>query len=319
VKGVDLIRFFGEPSDGDSLKMIFSDLNTLNRPALPNDDLYVYYDWVLVRRKGIELGFVDSEFHRARPRGTWRTGKLLLMQVYFYSGFDNVVRYKEELPFGITWADRRHDVLAKLSAHEDTLHQSDSDTWDVPGYRLTVNYSKKTGFAERVFCRVMPVPFTPPKNIVYPSLQALSQAFGVSTNDPQLNILWENRLNKEKLQEVSEDGEVNFRESFGATLFFSESDASPIFRAITLHRNRDQDAVGWFGDLPFSLTFEDSPYTLFQKVRQAPVQQSNSGNTGHAVWHFSDYTLHILYSRIDNRLIRIKLIAPGVWKCLEDI
>lgn len=35
--------------------------------------------------------------------------------------------------------------------------------------------------------------------------------------------------------------------------------------------------------------------------------------TGHAVWHFDDYTLPVLYSNLDNRLLRIKLIAPGTW------
>jgi len=315
----DIINFFGESIDNDSVKKILVDLNTLNRPALPSDDSYAYYDWVLVRKKGIELGFVDSEFHHAHPRGTWRTGKLLFVQVYFYSGFGDIAQYKGCLPFGITWSDHRNDVLAKLSTYKNTIHQSDSDTWDVPDYRLTVNYSGKTHLVDRIFCRQMPEPFMSPNNIRYPSLQAITRAFGVPANGSQLKSLWEPYLNKEKLQEASEDGEIDLRESYGVTLFFSQSEIFPLFRAITLHRNRDSYAVGWRGDLPYFLDFDDSPYILFQKIKQTPVQQGDSDNTGHAVWHFTDYTLHVLYSRLDNRILRIKLIAPGAWKCLADI
>lgn len=53
----------------------------------------------------------------------------------------------------------------------------------------------------------------------------------------------------------------------------------------------------------------DSPTILFEKISSLPVQQSDSILTGHAVWHFDRYTLHVLYSNIDNRLLRIKLIA----------
>ncbi len=50
----------------------------------------------------------------------------------------------------------------------------------------------------------------------------------------------------------------------------------------------------------------------------APVQQADFVNTGHAAWHFDDHTLHVLYRRIDNRLLRVKLLAPRVWKCVDD-
>ena len=44
--------------------------------------------------------------------------------------------------------------------------------------------------------------------------------------------------------------------------------------------------------MPQGLDFEDSPEILFQKIKDQPIQQSDSALTGHAVWRFDDYTLH---------------------------
>lgn len=119
-------------------------------------------------------------------------------------------------------------------------------------------------------------------------------------------------------QAVQEDGELDLLRSYGATLAFAAGSAGPVFRSITLHRNRDMESAGWDGGLPCNLSFEDSPETLFKKIPLQPVQQSDSALTGHAVWHVDGYTLHILYSNLDNRLLRVKLIAPGTWKCVDE-
>ena len=320
---MDFLAYFGKPVDDPSVGTLFERLNTLNRPALPDDDRYVYYDWVLVRRKGVELGFVDSAYHLAQPRGLWRTGKLLLVQFYFYSGFDNVARYEGELPFGLTWADRRDNVRAKLMKFNETLHQSsDSDAWDVPGYRLTVNYSTgKNQTVDRLFCQQMPRPLVSNEKVSWPDLQSVCQLFGADVNEPAFAALWKTQWNEARRQEAREDEEIDFCESFGATLKFANSTTATLFRSITLHRNRDMDSVGWSGQLPQQLSFEDSPQVLFKKISQKPVQHDDSSSSfvGHAVWHFKEYTLHVLYSRIDNRLLRIQMMAPGTWKSINDV
>lgn len=84
----------------------------------------------------------------------------------------------------------------------------------------------------------------------------------------------------------------------------------PLLRSATFHRQRDQDGLGWDGELPAGLDFEDSPEDLFRKLNAAPVQQADSALTGHGVWQLGDYTLHVLYSNVDNRLIRVKVSVP---------
>jgi hypothetical protein len=309
---------FGQPATSETIERTFSLLNTLRRPSLPDDDSHVFHDWVLVRKKGAELGFVDSEYQRAGHRGLWGKGELLLSQVYFYAGFDDVARYSGDLPFGVAWTDNRQQVIAKLAPFEATRRAYTTDTWDVPGYRLTVDYAGADQHPDRVLCRQLPLPLPHPADISWPTLDVLVHNFGTAVNDPQFRALWGGQLDEEKLQEAVQEGQIDFRDNFGATLSLAASEGAPLFRAITLHRNRDSDSVGWGGAMPHGLGFEDSPSTLFAKIKPEPAQQADSVNTGHAVWHFDDHTLHVLYSRIDNRLLRVKLLAPGVWKCVDD-
>lgn len=311
---------FGRSAEDDQVEELFSQLGTLKRPSLPEDDKYVYHDWVLVRRKGVELGFTDSAYQSAAPRSRWGHGELILTQAYFYTGFDDIQPFTGELPYGLLFSDNRETVRRKLTKFDATRHSHVTDTWDVEGYRLRIQYvaGAKEGI-DRIACRVMAQPLQPKYKPQWPTLQQITDAFGARLDAPEFTGLWGNYLGAHQKKEAREDGEIDFKEIFGATLALAEDNATaPVFRSITLHRNRDSESVGWGGSLPANLDFEDSPETLFSKIKQSAVQQADSALTGHAVWHFPDYTLHVLYSNIDNRLLRVKLISPGSWKCIED-
>ena len=318
MNSIEIIFNFGLPATSDKVEALFALLSTLNRPALPDDEEYVYHDWVLVRRKGVELGFADSEYQSAADRFRWGHGELLLTQAYFYSGFNDIQSYTGELPYGLTFADGREVARAKLAAYEATRHSYLNDTWDVEGYRLSVTYKEGGQSIDRIACRVLAAPIPRMQELTYPALANVTAAFGFGIRSPEFSELWGSLLDDEKTQEAVDDGEIDFTQSYGATLGFANSGSGPIFRSIILHRNRDTESAGWAGELPQGLDFEDSPEILFQKIKDQPIQQSDSALTGHGVWHFDDYTLHILYSNLDNRLLRVKLIAPGNWKCIEE-
>lgn len=313
---------FGARVDSDAIQELFQELETLRRPELPSDDDFVYHDWVLVRRKGVELGFTDSQYQKGAERVLWRHGQLVLTQIYFYAGDDRVQPYVGELPFGLKWTDSRDTARAKLRMFESTRHSHVTDSWDVGTYRLTVMYHEHGRRIDRMTCRVMPAPMPQiPRRMALP-LQAVVAAFGEMLQTTSFLAAWHISLDDDVLLDVEEDGELNLRNTFGATLAFVPSASGPIFRSITLHRERDLAAVGWQGELPYGLSFEDDPLALFRKVSQRakvrPVQQRDTALTGHVVWHLEDHTLHVLYSNVDNRLLRIKLIAPGTWKCVEE-
>ena len=307
-----LTESFGRPVHSDEVEKLFDQLNTMARPSLSSGEKSRFHDWVLVRRKGLELGFVDSAYQRAQPRVMWGSGTLLLVQANFYAGNGDVERYQGEMPFGITWTDCRPQVLAKLATYAGTHRASGTDTWDVPGYRLTVFYAGQDERATHVLCRQLPQPIPRAADINWPKLKDIAAAFGTPIIDPDFKKLWGDHLNNDKRKGVEQKDEIDLLTTFGSKLFVAASHKGPVFQAITLHRNRDDEAAGWGGELPLGLDFEDSPRMLFRKIRAKPVKQIDFDNTSRAVWHLEDYTLHVHYSRVDNRLMRIQMTAPGV-------
>jgi len=319
MNSADFISLFGTSATDHKMTAIFSALNTLRRPELPDDNPYPYHDWLLVRRKGVELGFADSEYQHGSDHFRWGHGKLLLTQAYFYSGFDDIRPFTGTLPYSLTFADSRTIARSKLGAFESSRHSYLNDTWDVEGYRLSVTYTEDGASIDRMACRVLATPLTHKQHVVFPDLKTITNAFGTTITSPEFLKLWASALSDEDYEEAQQDGEIDLLQTYGAMLAFAPSRSGPVLRSITLHRNRDMESVGWGGSLPNNLDFEDSPEALFKKIDAPTIQQSDSGLTGHAVWHFDDYTIHVLYSNLDNRLLRVKLIAPGTWKCIDDI
>ncbi|WP_321818258.1 MULTISPECIES: hypothetical protein [unclassified Paraburkholderia] len=317
MKAEFIVCGFGSPASAECIDGILEELGTYQRPELP-DGRQAFYDWILVRRQGVELGFVDSEYQAATARWQWGRGHLLLSQAYFYSGVDDIRAFADELPFELTFEDSREIARAKLAEFEATRHSYRDDTWDVEGYRLSVMYAKAGSAIDRIACRMLASPIPRKTQVQFPDLIRVADTFGYEARSPEFRALWPHSLTDDDFRAIRDDGELDLTQSYGATLGFVDSSSGPIFRAITLHRNRDQESVGWHGALPLGLDFEDSPETLFGKISRQPIQQANSVLTGHAVWHFDNYTLHVLYSNLDNRLLRVKLLSPGTWKCVED-
>ncbi|WP_418648817.1 hypothetical protein ACNQFN_11130 [Thauera butanivorans] len=317
---MNLTADFGEAADSPRMEEIFRQLNTLRRPQLPDDDPYIFYDWVLVRRQGLELGFVEENYHLGKAKHLWGTGQLLFVQAYYYAGFDDVQCCEILMPYGLSWKDSREKVRGRMAGAAATLHSSSiSDTWDVPeGYRLTVTYGGNPIHAERMVCQQVPVPLRPSQPVSPPNLDQIIVHWGHSVTQTDWRALWSHWLDDNAIKQGSDSGEIDLADSFGVTLHVEPDDGAPLLRAITLHGNRDANAVGWRGKLPQGLDFEDSPNILFQKIQEQPISTSQGKITGHAVWNFHDYTLHVLYSCVDNRLMRVKLIAPGIWKPIED-
>ncbi|MGU2288612.1 hypothetical protein ACSEQ4_06630 [Pseudomonas aeruginosa] len=319
MNATSVTSMFGVASDDERINSLFRELNTLRRPQQPDISNSIFYDWILVRKQGLELGFVDEEFQLAASRFRWGHGKLLLAQAYFYSATNEIKKFSGCLPAGLNFSDGRTEVREKLSTYEATRHSFINDTWDLNEYRLTIVYKKnrETGI-DRVLCRMLPKPIVQTARLIYPSVEQIYHTFGDPVRSTEFESLWPNLLSNKDYESAELDSELDLNESLGASLGFVKIGNEALFRSISFHRNRDQDSVGWRGPLPRRLDFEDSPETLFSKIPNTPAQQADTELTGYAVWHFEEYTLHVLYSNIDNRIIRVKMITPGTWKCIED-
>jgi hypothetical protein len=316
---VNLSDLFGVRADSQQMQSVFAHFNTLRRPELAESD--TYHDWVLVRRAGVELGFTEENYHKGESSTLWGNGELLFTQVYFYAGFDDVAQYSGELPFGVRWSDSREEVRARLSELAHTLHSSDvSDAWDVPGYRMTVHYSAGAQQQpDKLVCMQQPNrPGAPKDERVVPSVHWMTQQWGENVATTEWRSACNGYLTKNALSQGKEDGVIDFSLNLGLSLHVSADEGQLLLQAISLFGQAYDSATQWAGETPLGLDFEDSPHTLFRKITSKPAKRKDGELSGYAVWHTKEYTLHVLYSFVDNRILRIKLLAPGTWKSSQD-
>lgn len=314
-----LTDLFGVRADSQQMQSVFTRLNTLRRPELADSD--TYHDWVLVRRAGVELGFTEENYHQGEPPSMWGNGELLFTQVYFYAGFDDIAQYSGSLPFGVQWNDTREQVRARLSELAHTLHSSDvSDAWDAPGYRMTVHYTAGSQQQPDKLVCMQPLnrPGVPKDKRTVPSVDWMVRQWGESVATPEWRSAWGKYLSKDALAEGKEDGTIDFSLSLGINLHVQVDAGKPLLQAISLFGKAHDTATQWAGETPLGLDFDDSPHTLFRKITNKPAKRKDGELSGYAVWHTKEYTLHVLYSFVDNRILRIKLLAPGTWKSSQD-
>lgn len=326
------LPLLGRSSEDPGVERLFVELNTLTRPLLDEDEPEQHFDWVLVRRKGIELGFVDAAYFAGKIGPLWLSDGLILSQITFYgNATDGVTAYDGELPHGLKFADTRSAARKKLAAHESTRHSWIADRWDVDNYRFVVAY--KTGIDEQrraiesVHIKLKIAPLAE-RDREQPSLAVgrWLELFGHTADDPRLGNALAPLDVAQRVEDEEDAREVNFISECGVTLYFEEArrlrklttnarsrGKQLVFGAVKFHRARDMEARQYTGELPFALTFDDSPETLITKLNRPPVVQDDSKTTGRALWHFDTCSLHVLYSNIDNHLIRIMLMAPGYW------
>lgn len=309
---------FGQEAHALQVRELFDQLNTLRRPVTDGTEDFAFYDWVLVRRHGLELGFVDSNYHAGAAKSTWGHGEPLLVQAYFYSPHDDIAGFEGALPYAMTFTDTRSDVREKLQKFHAERRSYLSDTWDIDALTLNVMYSETEERIDRIAWYLPARPLQLPAASDTPSLDSVVASLGEPLNSAVFRTVWSRYIGATQWKWAVDEGTIDLAENIGVTVELSENQPVSLCRSITFHSSRDSDAVEWPGSLPMDLTFGDSPDTLFLKIKEAPAQHADSTLTGYAVWHGPDYTLHVLYSNVRNQILRVKVICPGCWKCVED-
>jgi hypothetical protein len=324
------LALLGRRADDPAFEAAFAALHTRRRPELDPEDRDALRDWVVVRKHGLELGFVDEIFFLAGEK--WRRRRkgvpLILDQVYFYTAFDDISTFAGRLPFNLQWSNTRVQTRQKLLPYEKTRRSYRKDTWDVPGYRMTLDYKEDGATIASIVCQLGLKPW-PEKGRVQPILGIADWLglFGLPPTSPTLR----KRLLPLKLQEWFKQGgdeyEANFTFECGLELYFApfktlELTQEPlvvkrtdlVFAAVQFLRARDLDARQWTGELPIGLSFDDTQEMMVNKVGRAPDYQVDNRFSGTAVWHFPKYSLEVYYNNIDNHLARVNLMAPGFWR-----
>jgi hypothetical protein len=309
-----------------AVERLFKALNTAERPSIQvdEDEEAKHYDWVLVRRQGIEIGFVDQVYFNGGISQFYGEDENLICTqlTYFAAGArESVAQWPHQLPHDLSFSDTREDVRKKLNAYEKTRKSYITDRWDINRYRLVVSYCKGSELVETIHIK-MPIASYPEKHRDQPEkLSLLTTVKWVSLlnqteNEEDVNSILA-PLNLKTAIEDGEGREADFVNDCGLELGFFASTKQ--LSLVKFYRARDREARQWLGELPFNLHFDDSPEILWEKIKTRPDKKIDGTTTGHALWHFERCSLHVLYSTIENHLFRITLMRPGYWKELAEV
>ncbi len=152
-----LLPLLGRRSDEPEVEAAFVELRTRRRPELDPEDPDALRDWVLVRRQGVELGFIDEAYFNADKE--WKRRReltaLLLYQVYFYTADAElqITQFTGRLPFGLEWSDDRKEVRRKLQSYEPFRRSYRRDAWQLPQFAISVTYKNANRAVDSVICQ----------------------------------------------------------------------------------------------------------------------------------------------------------------------
>jgi hypothetical protein len=323
------LRLLARRSNDPDVEAALVELRTRRRPELDPTNREAFHDWVVVRRRGIEFGFADEAYFYAQE--IWQRRRdpaaLILFQLYFYDQFEDVSRFDGELPFGLTWDDNRHDVQRKLKEHDQALRSYLRDSWELPEFWMTVTYKKANRGIDSIVCQLEPKPW-PEEGRAQPVVGRHDwlDLFGLPPTAPRLRNRLEPLDLEARILEDEDDEEVLFRHECGLELVFTparnlknpyrsrlerKSPTTLVLGAVRFLRSRELDARQWTGALPFDLSFDDTQRTVQAKLARKPDEQEDDDLDGFAVWRFPEYSLHVLYDNMKNRVQRISIMAPG--------
>lgn len=293
------------------------------RPELDADDPESVFDWIILNEIGLKIGFDDEAYLTAADESLRGKGDLLLTQLWFFNDGPEMQAFVHPLPFGLAWSQSRSEVRARLGDEAQGLRAYVNDAWQVQGVAVTAFYGD-TGTLESLYCR-LPERAWPRREPVtsLPAPEDFIALFGLRWTNARLRESLGMFGLESRLSEVRKHHVVDLRREWGLELYFAEAARIPaaeqryprslVFSAVTYYAERELDARMWTGPLPLGLRFDDTQRQAMAKVPAPPAVQHNMPLSGYAVWHFTQVGLQLLYSNLENRLLRMTLMAEGFW------
>ena len=332
----DLLGLLGRHDTDPLVEAALSYYGVRNRPEVtvdesdPDGPVVETQSWVKNSRVGIEFGFDDEAAWIGLDETEFGKRPMLLTQIYLFGEHHAARPYLQPLPFGLELSDDRMTIRKKLQALESTRHSYVRDTWDAPGFRMTVAFTPGDRSIRFVLCQLREPPL-PPLGYALAPVPAAATLIGLldrPLDDAAVQSAFEPLGLQNQLAAIEESGEGDFRIPYGLTLGFSaprnatgSEQRQKVLSHLTLYRERELDARRWPGDLPCGIVFDDSPEAATRKVGRPPDKQLDDEEdsfSGYALWHEPRFSLHIFYSTIENRIFRVSLFAPGSWEKLDE-
>jgi hypothetical protein len=322
----DLLALLGRYNTDPLVQAALSHYAVRNRPEVKVDKdcadgpVVETQSWVKNSHVGIEFGFDDEAAWVGLDEIEFGKRPMLLTQIYLYGRHDGVRPYQEPLPFGLQLTDDRATVRRKLEAMEPTRHSYVHDTWDTPDFRITVAYADGGRCIGFIICmlREPPLPALGYSLKSVPAIESVTALLGYPITDPAIQRVFDPLGLQDQVEQIKDTGEADFRDTYGFTLAFSAPIGmtgghlrAQVLSSVTFYQERELGSRAWPGKLPYELHFDDSLETAIQKLGRPPDTQNYEPFSHSAAWCESNLILHVFYSIMENRILRVSVFAAA--------
>lgn len=277
-------------------------------------------DWVSNLSVGIEFGFQEEGATMGLDQLEWGAGPMLLSEIYFYGERAGTRAYPQPLPFGLSLRDNRAAVRAKMARLESTRRSYVRDTWDLPDFRITVSYADGGTRIDFVVCMLRieaPEPFEGGMAAM-PRVDDMIALLGKRIDEVGVRRVFVPLGLDRPALDSSNDQLIDLRRTYGLKLHVrplgsgrESTQARRRLHGIECMRAGELESRGWRGDLPFGIRFDDSPEAALAKVGQPPLRQEDQDFSGQAFWELPEYSLQVIYSTMENIVLRVCVFEAG--------
>lgn len=321
----EIIALLGKESADSSVVQLLDSFGIDHQPELDKDDEDSVTDWIAAYKSGIEFGFETEGALRGETGSTKQSGPFIFYSVIFYITSQDMGSYQGQLFHNISKSDSRENVLKNLSKYQSALKSYIRDVWDLPEYMLSILYTPQGSGICNITCAIRPFPYNRPLQIlpVIPTIDTIINCFGMPAQSNDFLDLFKEFNIVDYRDTIFENYEADMRKEYGFECYFCPGtdigleQKRLVFSGIKFYRDRDLDAREWAGELPFGLTFNDDQNKFLRKIGINPDKQIDDDLDGFALWHFENYSMHVYYSNLENRIYRVFVMAQGYWQSLD--
>lgn len=322
-----LVNLLGLPSTDIRVEDALRAYGVLRRPELTIDPtdadgpIVKSQDWVGNLSAGIEFGFQEEGAYMGLDQFDRGVGPMVLTEIYFYGARPGIHPYPYSLPFGLAITNGRDAARDRLDTLLPGRRSYVRDTWDTPTFRMTASYANDGASIDFLVCMLRTEPPEPFEAVTapLPSITTLARLLGKRMNDPALRqVLVPLGLDRQTLDSSNEQI-VDFRRTYGFRLTCRKassanrsSAATLVLHGIELIRAGELESRGWHGELPRGIVFDDSPEAAITKIGHQPNQQFDQDFVGQAFWALEQLGLLIVYSTMENIILRVALFTPEI-------
>lgn len=327
--GPTLVELLGRPLDDPAVQGALALWAHGMQPELDAEDPDALADWVTVNERGLEFGFEDQANLLAMDPALRRDGPLILSQVCFFGETPRTQPFGGLLPFGLDWQMDAGAVRLRMSELDEVRRSYRRDVWCAAAFDMVAAYGAEGQLESLLFAlrpRPWPVPPDEPLRVEPFTPARLVSLFGERWSSPRLRESLQPLGFAQALADVRSERSADLSRLHGIEFGFappaevSAASASVhpastlVLASVTYYGPRVRDAMAWQGSLPERLDFDDSQHAIAAKVGRVPDERGDDTWSGFALWHRSSDSLRVEFSNIENRLLRVTLMAPGYWE-----